>query len=271
MPWHCSGTWDHHARQRTLISSPCCRAQNEAEFARRQDEIGELERQRLAAEAIKESAKEEQFYLKQNIDRARKRLDEDRAHAIDLLVQVVHLQRSHPLHDPATQPHAIFSEFRAEEIRPLMEEVELFQVSHHPCPCYQMCTRCLLASTNPRLCKPSASRTPQALDVEPRDHKEFWDNVMALLRMQLDDQAALASGQAPEAENGAVKGPAADLVEQALQGSLEDLRELQGAVQSEVEDSNCKDPEYWRTISHRCVAVIAILATCWPDPNSLKR
>lgn len=111
-----------------LISSGCCRSQNEAEFARRQEEIGDLERQRLAAEALKEAAKEEQFYLKQNIDRARKRLDEDRAHVIDLLVQMVHLQRTHPLNDSDMQPHAIFSSARAEEIRPLLEEIELFQV-----------------------------------------------------------------------------------------------------------------------------------------------
>lgn len=91
--------------------------------------------------------------------------------------------------------------------------------------------------------------------MDPREHKEFWDNVIALLRMQLDDQVALASGQALEAENGAVKGPAADLVEQALQGSLEDLQELRDEVQREVNDSNCKDPEYWRAISHKCAAL----------------
>eukprot|EP00892_Ulva_mutabilis_P006653 jgi/Ulvmu1/435/UM001_0442.1 len=193
------------------------RAQNEAEFARRQEEIGDLERQRLAAEALKEAAKEEQFYLKQNIDRARKRLDEERAHAIDLLVQIVHLQRTHPLHESNLQPHTIFAGSRAEEIRPLMEEIELFQ----------------------------------ALDVEPQEHKQFWDNVMILLKMQLDDQLALAAGQAPEAESGAVKGPAADLVEQALQGSLEDLRALQEQVQAEADDSSCVDPNYWRAVSHK--------------------
>lgn len=90
--------------------------------------------------------------------------------------------------------------------------------------------------------------------MDPREHKEFWDNVIALLRMQLDDQVALASGEALEAENGAVKGPAADLVEQALQGSLEDLQELRDEVQREVNDSSCKDPEYWRAISHKCAA-----------------
>jgi len=82
---------------------------------------------------LKEVAKEEQFYLKQNIDRARRRLDEDRAHAIDLLVQIVHLQRTHALDTADMKPHLIFSGFRAEELRPLIEEVELFQVRSHPC------------------------------------------------------------------------------------------------------------------------------------------
>jgi Conserved mid region of cactin len=107
---------------------PQCREQNEAEFARRQDDIGELERRRLAAEAMKEAAKEEVFHLKQSIGRARKRLDEDRAQPIDVLVQVVYLQESHPLDGPHFQPHHVFNGFRSEDLRNLLEEVEQFQV-----------------------------------------------------------------------------------------------------------------------------------------------
>lgn len=110
------------------LSFPLCREQNEAEFARRQDDIGDLERLRLAAEAMKESAKEEVFHLKQSIGRARKRLDEDRAQPIDVLVQVVYLQESHPLDDPHFQPHHVFNGFRSEDLHTLLEEVELFQV-----------------------------------------------------------------------------------------------------------------------------------------------
>lgn len=91
--------------------------------------------------------------------------------------------------------------------------------------------------------------------MEPHEHKQFWDNVIALLKMQLDDQVALANGHAPEAQSGSVKGPAADLVEQALQGSLEDLQALQEQVQAEAEDSSCVDPDYWRTVSHKCASL----------------
>jgi hypothetical protein len=86
----------------------------------------------LAAEAIKEAAKEEVFHLKQSIGRARKRLDEDRAQPIDVLVQVVYLQESHPLDDPNFQPHQVFDEFRPEDLRNLLEEVEQFQVLAAP-------------------------------------------------------------------------------------------------------------------------------------------
>lgn len=114
---------------RYTVSSLCMsRDQNEAEFARRQDDIGELERLRLAAEAMKEAAKEEVFHLKQSIGRARKRLDEDRVQPIDVLVQVVYLQESHPFHDPHFQPHHVFDGFRSEDLRALLEEVEQFQV-----------------------------------------------------------------------------------------------------------------------------------------------
>jgi hypothetical protein len=107
---------------------PRCREQNEAEFARRQDDIGDLERRRLAAEAMKEAAKEEVFHLKQSIGRARKRLDEDRSQPIDILVQVVYLQESHPFRDPHFRPHHVFNGFRSEDLRSLLEEVEQFQV-----------------------------------------------------------------------------------------------------------------------------------------------
>ena len=72
-----------------------CREQNALEFAERQEGLGELERMRLAAEAVKEAAKEEQFHLKQSLERATKRLNEDRGHAVDELVRALHLQVQH--------------------------------------------------------------------------------------------------------------------------------------------------------------------------------
>jgi Conserved mid region of cactin len=78
---------------------------------------------------MKEAEKEEVFHLKQSIGRARKRLDEDRAQPIDVLVQLVHLQGSHPLADPRFKPHHVFDNFRADGLRALLEEVQQFQVT----------------------------------------------------------------------------------------------------------------------------------------------
>jgi Conserved mid region of cactin len=105
-----------------------CRAQNEAEWAEKQEQIGELERLRLAAEAAKEAAKEEQFHLRQNIGRAQRRLDEGRAHVIDQLIQAVHLLDSHPILDDGFQPHTLLDGLRVGELQDLAADVQLFRV-----------------------------------------------------------------------------------------------------------------------------------------------
>ena len=74
------------------------REQYEYDKAQRQEDLSDLERRRLAAEAVKEAAKEEQFHLKQSIDRAKKRIDEARAQPLDELLRGLHLQvRSKPV------------------------------------------------------------------------------------------------------------------------------------------------------------------------------
>lgn len=83
---------------------------------------------RLAAEAAKEAAKEEEFHLRQNIGRAQRRLDESRAQAIDVLIQAVHLHDSHPIAEAAFRPHTVLDSLRTDELQALMPEVELFRV-----------------------------------------------------------------------------------------------------------------------------------------------
>lgn len=106
-----------------------CRAQNEFELAQRQEGVSDLERQRLAAEAVKESAKEEQFHLKQSIERARKRLCEDRGHPIDELVAALHLQQTFPKRDALWRPHDVMLSMRVEEVQALQEAAQLLLVS----------------------------------------------------------------------------------------------------------------------------------------------
>lgn len=123
------------------IASPChspdrpaprparlCRAQNDFDFAQRQEGIGDLERLRLAAEAAKEASKEEQFHLKQSIERARKRLDEARAQPIDELVRALHLQASHAVAGGEWRPQHVLQGMRVEEAQALLEPVQLLKV-----------------------------------------------------------------------------------------------------------------------------------------------
>lgn len=105
-----------------------CRAQNDFDFAQRQEGIGDLERRRLAAEAAKEASKEEQFHLKQSLERARKRLDEARAQPIDELVRALHLQASHAIADTAWRPQHVLHGMRVEEVQALQEPVQLLKV-----------------------------------------------------------------------------------------------------------------------------------------------
>jgi hypothetical protein len=83
----------------------------------------------LAAEAVKEAAKEEQFHLNQSIDRARKRLDEDRGHPIDELVRALHLQATHPFNDQSFRPYEVFENMRMDEVQSLLDQAAIFKVS----------------------------------------------------------------------------------------------------------------------------------------------
>lgn len=105
-----------------------CREQNEFDFAQRQEGISDLERRRLAAEAVKEAAKEEEFHLKQSIDRARKRLRESRGHPIDELIQVPHLLAEFPIQESAWRPYHVFEAMRLEEVQQLLEQTHIFKV-----------------------------------------------------------------------------------------------------------------------------------------------
>ena len=105
-----------------------CREQNEFDFAQRQEGISDLERMRLAAEAVKEAAKEEQFHLKQSVDRARKRLRESRAHPIDELIRVPHLLAEFPVQDLPWRPYHVFEAMRLEEVQALLEQTNIFKV-----------------------------------------------------------------------------------------------------------------------------------------------
>ena len=104
-----------------------CRQMNEADFVKRQEEVGNLEHARLVADAVHEAAKEEQFHLKQAVSRAIRRLNEARAQPIDELIRYLWLQDSHPS-SPQIEPYGIFEDMRPAELRNLMEEVELFKV-----------------------------------------------------------------------------------------------------------------------------------------------
>lgn len=104
-----------------------CRAENDAEHAARQEDIGDLERRRLAADAIAEAAKEEFFAVQQGVRRAAARLADDRAQVIDDLVRMLWLQGSFPC-DAGRDPAAAVDGLRASELRDVLEELLVFKV-----------------------------------------------------------------------------------------------------------------------------------------------
>jgi hypothetical protein len=98
----------------------------------------------------------------------------------------------------------------------------------------------------------------QILDAEVEENAKFWRNVEALLRMRIEDELAASTDGSAAAAAGAAIAPVAELVEQALQGSLEDLRELEQGIADELGDPGCPDPDYWRAVKARC----ALQALC---------
>lgn len=222
---------------------------------------------------MKEAAKEEIFHLKQSIGRARKRLDEDRAQPIDVLVQVVYLQESHPIVDPHFQPHHVFDGFRSEDLHNLLEEVQLFQVrlllsscTHTgvPGPGTPTAPHCGYGHTSldpEHLCITRTTPRPlalvdeivemQALDVEQEEHVKYWKNVVSLMRMCMQDELAATGAVAAEG-TGMDQAHTVLKVEEILQGSSEELEELQEMLHAELNDPHCPDTKFWRAVQAKC-------------------
>jgi Conserved mid region of cactin len=214
-----------HLHRNTAALTWCacaCREQNEYDFAQRQEDIGDLERRRLAAEAVKEAAKEEQFHLNQSIDRARKRLNEDRAHPIDELIRVLHLQESHPIEDVEWRPYNVFEHMRLEEVQALLEHAAIFKARRLcwrlrrgavarvlPCSGQRRLPRTtrlsdslldvtLACSSRIRfhiqylasLQKKQARHCMQTIDVEQPGHGDYWHALSSLMQQQVDAELA---------------------------------------------------------------------------------
>lgn len=117
--------------------------------------------------------------------------------------------------------------------------------------------------------------TPQAIDVEPGSHAEYWQALDDLLTRQID--AELAAQQADRSAAHAAAAPAPpraalaavdDMVAEALNGSYEELRELEEQVEGELADPQCADPEFWAALRPRCALLRRPYRqerSCWPS------
>ena len=101
----------------------------------------------------------------------------------------------------------------------------------------------------------------QTIDAEEPTHADYWHALCSLMQQQIDaevaaeraDRAAVRTGVA--ASSGAAK-PALAAVEaavmEALQGTQEELGELEELVEGELAAPDCADPEFWTAVRPRC-------------------
>lgn len=91
----------------------------------------------------------------------------------------------------------------------------------------------------------------QGLDVEQEEHVRYWKNVVALMRMRMEDELAATGAVAAEAA-GMDQPHVTSLVEEALQGTTEELEELQDELHAELSNPQCSDPAFWRAVHAKC-------------------
>ena len=88
-------------------------------------------------------------------------------------------------------------------------------------------------------------------------NKEYWNALTSLMRWQIDaeKEAELHDRLAVETGKSAASAQPLDsvtsIVEEALGGGPEELQALKEAVDAELRDPNCTDPEFWGAVKPR--------------------
>ena len=121
------------------------------------------------------------------------------------------------------------------------------------------------------------TRRMQTIDKDPASHKDYWLALTDLMQQQIDaevaadraDRATLSDQR--RAQNGARSNGAAApkaqlpaveaMVAEALQGTHDELLELEEYVQQELAAPACPDPEFWQSLRPRCVPA-GLASTC---------
>ena len=77
----------------------------------------------------------------------------------------------------------------------------------------------------------------------------YWKNVVGLMRMRLEDEeAATGAGTSAAAASGMDQPHVTSLVEEALQGTTQELEDLQDEIHAELNNEHCVDPDFWRAV-----------------------
>lgn len=96
--------------------------------------------------------------------------------------------------------------------------------------------------------------------MEQAEHVKYWKNVVGLMRMRLEDELAATGAVARATEAAGMDQPhVTALVEEALQGTTEELEELQDELHAELSNPQCADPDFWRAVHAKCAPFLFFL------------
>jgi hypothetical protein len=97
----------------------------------------------------------------------------------------------------------------------------------------------------------------QSLDMEKEEHVKYWKNVVSLLHMRMQDELAATGAVARTGETAGIEQPhVTSLVEEALQGTTQELEELEDELHAELNNPQCADPEFWRAVHAKCATAL---------------
>ena len=120
----------------------------------------------------------------------------------------------------------------------------------------------------------------QTIDVEAPTHADYWHALCALMQQQIDSEVAAeradrAVVRTGNAANGAAAKPALAAVEtivaEALQGTQEELNELEEMVAQELAAPDCADPEFWTAVRPRYISYHVAGFTVRPHGRCIAR
>ncbi|KAL6759749.1 mid region of cactin-domain-containing protein [Haematococcus lacustris] len=210
-------------------------ADRELEKARREEELGMVQRMRAAQEAMDSEAKEEEFYLQSLLSKAERRLREGRPAPSDLIARNLHagLRLGEPADVDMKEPWSHFTGLQLDDVEALHDDIREYAEYDKHEPMHTDFWKALLAVADHEL-----------LEARKRDAVD-----RAHLAGGADAAARLAAASA-DGEKGLHPDVEAD-IQVMLQGqTYNELCSLEASLQASLASGE-GDPEYWHAVLQR--------------------